>query len=94
MTELSQQEEVLQLLRNIHENQLRAIEIQTKAIEMQSTQLALAQSNIAKSEVIAAESMKLQKLAVQRQHNVVRYLTPVLLGLIALIIFNLFAHIF
>lgn len=94
MDEATQQEEVLQLLRNIHANQLKAIEIQTRAIDMQSTQLALVQSNVAKTEGMANESIELQRIAVQRQQSGVRYFIPVILILMAIIIFDSFTDIF
>jgi len=76
---MTHDQEVLALLQRIEANQ-------RQALEAQNEHLRLAQAQFAKSEAMIGESLKVQRIAVQRQQRVSLLILPVILFLIVLVV--------
>lgn len=85
MTVTTETEEPLALLRRIHDNQV-------KALELQAEQLALAKAQMQRAEARVEESIALQKIAVARQSKALRILLPLIFAALAAAVFLLFRH--
>lgn len=76
---MTHDQELLGLLQKIEANQRQALAAQTE-------HLKLAQEQFARSEARIEESLKIQRLAVQRQQRLSLAVLPVILGLIVLVV--------
>jgi hypothetical protein len=93
MSESPPEEPILVLLRAIEANQIRALELQSQALAMSAEQLTLARAQAARYENMATESVQLQRVAVQRQQQAIRWLVPAL-GALAVLLAYSFFHAF
>ena len=76
-------ERALALLARIEENQ-------RKALEISQQHLALAQAQLERSNQSIQESLQLQRVAVQRQSLITKFVLPVVVALILLLAWLLF----
>jgi cytochrome c-type biogenesis protein CcmH/NrfG len=79
---MTDKDEIIELLRRIEANQLRALEAQQE-------QLTLARAQVERAEQRVAESISLQKVAVQRQAKAAIVFLPVVVALLALLVYLL-----
>lgn len=79
---MEQQTEIVELLKQIHANQERAL-------QAQETHLALAREQLEQSNQRISESMDLQRLAVTRQAQVRNIVLPLIFVLLAMLVYVL-----
>lgn len=82
---MTETEEALALLRKVHDNQV-------KALELQAEQLALVKAQMQRAETRVEESIALQKVAVARQSKVLLVALPLIFVALAAAVFLLFKH--
>lgn len=82
VTEQQQNREIVEFLRRIEANQ-------QQALAAQQEQLALVRSQMERSERTIAESVGLQRIAVARQSQLRNFVLPVVLLLVALLVYLL-----
>ena len=82
---MTETEEALALLRKVHDNQV-------KALELQAEQLALVKAQMQRAEARVEESIALQKVSVARQAKALRVLLPLIFVALAAAVFLLFKH--
>jgi hypothetical protein len=80
---MNENERIIELLRRIEENQ-------RKALEAQQQHLQIAQAHLDRSRTTLQESMDLQRAAVSRQAQILRFVIPLIGVLLLLLVYVLF----
>ena len=81
-------ERIIELLTQIEQNQLRAMQAQQEALQTQQQHLALTQAQLERSNRDIDQSIEIQRLSVKRQFQIRNFAMP-LIGVLVLLMLYL-----
>jgi hypothetical protein len=82
---MSDDDRIIELLTRVEENQ-------RKALEAQQQHLQIAQAHLDRSNKTIQDSIELQRTAVARQAQIIKYVTPLIGVLLALLVYLLLKY--